>query len=71
MDACKYPHFVEALRAYGTPAQIIERTGFNRRQVFEYLSGRALPRAAALLRHPELVEAARRDVEAMDERVAA
>lgn len=58
----QYPRFAEALRRHGTPAEIVERFGFSRRQTFEYLAGRSLPRSEKLLPHPDLVEAARADL---------
>jgi hypothetical protein len=58
----KFPHFAEALRAHGTPAEIVERFGFSRRQTFEYLAGRSLPRTEKIILHPDLIEAARRDI---------
>jgi hypothetical protein len=58
----KYGNFAAALKAHGTPAQIVKKFGFNRRQVFEYLAGRALPRAEKIVAHPDLIDAIRHDV---------
>jgi hypothetical protein len=66
----KYPTFAAALRRYGSPTAIILHFGWKRRQVFEYLAGRSLPRAEKLLRYPDLLEAARCDVEAAQPQAA-
>lgn len=58
----RYPHFAAELRRLGSPADIMQRFGFSRRQVFEYLAGRSLPRAEKILPYPELVAAAQRDL---------
>jgi hypothetical protein len=58
----RYPHFAAEIKRLGTPAEIMERFGFSRRQVFEYLAGRSLPRAEKILPYPELVAAAQRDL---------
>lgn len=60
----RYPHFAAALKQYGTIKDIQARLGIrSRTQVIQYLAGRSLPKAEKLLAHPELLEAARRDVE--------
>jgi hypothetical protein len=58
----RYPRFAQKLRQHGTPAEIVKRFGFSRRQTFEYLAGRNLPRAEKILQHPDLVQAAQADI---------
>lgn len=61
----RYPNFAAEIKRFGTPAEIMKRFGFSRRQVFEYLAGRSLPRAEKILPYPELVAAAQRDLPPM------
>jgi hypothetical protein len=60
----RFPRFAQTLRQHGSSAEIMRRFGFSRRQTFEYLAGRSLPRAEKILQHPELVEAAQADIRA-------
>lgn len=60
----RYPHFAAALRRYGTIKDIQARLGIkSRTQIIQYLAGRSLPKAEKLLTHPDLLDAARRDLE--------
>lgn len=61
----RYPQFAAALRRHGTIEQVQKLLGVtSRTQVIQYRLGRALPKAEKLLVHPDLLEAARRDIEA-------
>ena len=60
----RYPQFAKVLRQYGTPSDIIQHFGFSRRQTFEYLAGRSLPRTEKILQYPDLVAAAQEDIAA-------
>lgn len=67
----RYPNFAAEIKRFGSVNEIIERFGFSRRQVFEYLAGRNLPRAEKILPYPELVAAAQRDLHMQGEPLAA
>ncbi len=58
----RYPNFATALRQIGTVKEIQSTLGVKRRQVFEYLAGRNLPRAEIILPHQSLVVAAQQDI---------
>lgn len=58
----RYPIFAKALTARGDIASTMSLFNCKRTQAIQYRLGRALPKAERLLRHPELLEAARADI---------
>ena len=50
-----YPHFAEALRAYGNSApKIAKALGVSTRSALGYLRGEALPHVKVVKRHPTI-----------------
>jgi hypothetical protein len=60
-----YPHFAEALRAYGDSSPAIARAlGVSQRSALNYLTGSALPRVQIVKRFPLLDHALTLDIPA-------
>lgn len=59
----RYPNFAQALKERGSIEEAMRLLDCGRTQAIQYREGRTLPKAEKLLRHPELLDAARRDVQ--------